>query len=66
MNERRAELIRKAIRGSLTPEEQSEYERLQRLSLDTVRRAFPQPPPDFEGLARLRAELRGTSAAGEE
>jgi hypothetical protein len=61
MNARRAELIRKDLDEGLTPAERAEYERLQRLSLEAVVKAFPQPKPDFEALARLRAELRGTS-----
>jgi hypothetical protein len=43
MNERRAELIRKNIRGELSAEEREEYERLQRLSLAAVDVAYPRP-----------------------
>ena len=42
MNQRRAELIRKKNRQGLSPEEQAEYERLQRLS-----RPDPFPLPDL-------------------
>ena len=62
MNKRRDELIRKNIDGVLTPAEREEYERLQRLSLAAVVKAFPRPKPDFEELDRLRKELGATSA----
>ncbi len=42
MNQRRAELIRKNIRGELSAEEREEYETLQRLSLAAVDAAYPQ------------------------
>jgi hypothetical protein len=58
MNERRAELIRKDLDEGLSATEREEYERLQRISLAAAARAFPHPRPDFEGLARLRDELR--------
>src|SRR3954454_3125645 len=48
MNERRAELIRKDLDEGLTPAEQQEYQRLQRLSLAAAVKAFPRPKPDFE------------------
>ena len=44
MNQRRAELIRKDIRGELTEAEREEYEVLQRLSLAAVDAAFPLRP----------------------
>ena len=61
MNERRAELIRKDIDHGLTAAEREEYERLQKMSLDAVVKACPQPILDSEGLARLREELRSAS-----
>lgn len=42
MNQKRAELIRKKIRGQLTDSEREEYETLQRLSLAEVDTAFPR------------------------
>lgn len=45
MNRRRAELIRKEIAGTLTPDERPEYERLQRESLAALDKAFPRPEP---------------------
>ena len=62
MNKRRAALICKDLDEGLTPLEREEYERLQRLSLKAVETAFPHPKPNFEELARLREELRATSA----
>jgi hypothetical protein len=44
MNQRRAELIRKKNRQGLTPEEQIEYDRLQRLSEAALEERFPHPP----------------------
>jgi hypothetical protein len=49
MNQRRAELIRKHIRGELTEAERQEYETLQRSSLAAAEASFPrqgdeQPP----------------------
>jgi hypothetical protein len=43
MNRRRAELIRKKNRKGLSPEEQLEYERLQRLSHEALETEFPRP-----------------------
>ena len=42
MNQRRAELIRKNIRGELTEDERKEYENLQRSSLAAVEASFPR------------------------
>lgn len=42
MNRKRAELIRKNVRGELTESERQEYETLQRLSLAAVDASFPQ------------------------
>lgn len=42
MNRKRAELIRKKIRGELSESEREEYENLQRLSLAEVEAAFPR------------------------
>ena len=58
MNRRRGELIHKDIRGELAPEEQIEYERLQRLSQIAIERAFPAPTRVDEQLARVEARLR--------
>jgi hypothetical protein len=44
MNQRRAELIRKKNRQGLAPDEQIEYERLQRLSHEALEAQFPRPP----------------------
>ncbi len=41
MNRRRAELIRKNLRGELSPAEREEYERLQRLSLAALESSLP-------------------------
>ncbi len=41
MNRRRAELIRKHIRGELSATEHAEYERLQRLSLAALEASLP-------------------------
>ncbi|HVS40467.1 MAG TPA: hypothetical protein VMS17_33225 [Gemmataceae bacterium] len=48
MNQRRAELIRKDVRGELSETEREEHETLQRLSLAAVEASFPhegKPPP---------------------
>jgi len=42
MNQKRAELIRKKIRGELSDSELQEYETLQRLSLSAVEASFPR------------------------
>jgi hypothetical protein len=42
MNQRRAELIRKSLRGELSEGERQEYETLQRLSLAAVEATFPR------------------------
>jgi hypothetical protein len=49
MNRRRAELIRKEIAGTLTPDERQEYELLQRESLAALDGAFPRPAPTCAG-----------------
>lgn len=51
MNRRRAELIRKKNRRGLSPDEQIEYERLQRLSHEALEAQFPRPS--------LKSELDG-------
>lgn len=56
MNCRRAELIAKKNRQSLTSEEQAEFERLQRLSQAELERAFPAPRDD-ERLKAVEARL---------
>jgi hypothetical protein len=66
MNRRRAELIRKKNREGLTPEENTEYQRLQQLSRAELERAFPAPSLDKEGLDRLEAQLKTASEAGSE
>jgi hypothetical protein len=48
MNRRRAELIRKKVRGELPEEEREEYEALQRGSLEKLERAFPRRVEDKE------------------
>jgi hypothetical protein len=42
-NRRRAELIRKKLRGELTEAERRQYEWLQRRSLEALDAAFPRP-----------------------
>ena len=59
MNRRRGELIQKKVDASLTPQEQAEYEYLQRMSLAAVNQAHPGPPVDLAALQQLEAELRG-------
>lgn len=44
MNQRRAELIRKKVRGELTEAERREYEWLQRRSLEALDAAHPRTP----------------------
>src|SRR5579883_2263419 len=58
MNRRRGELIRKKVQSGLTPEEQAEYEYLQKASLAAVDKAHPRPPVDLAGLQQFEAELR--------
>ena len=43
MNQRRAELIRKKVRGELTEAERRQYEWLQRKSLEALDAAHPRP-----------------------
>lgn len=43
MNQRRAELIQKKSHEELTEDERAEFERLQRLSHETMERKFPRP-----------------------
>ena len=45
MNRRRAELIRKKLRGQLTEDEHRQYEWLQRRSLEALNAACPLPGP---------------------
>jgi GNAT superfamily N-acetyltransferase len=66
MNRKRAELIRKKNRQGLTPEEQREYERLQRLSQAALEQAFPPPPAEEERLKQLEARLRTAPEASSE
>ena len=61
MNRKRAELIRKKNRAGLAPDEQAEYERLQRLSQAALERAFPAPTVGDEELARIKARLESSS-----
>jgi V8-like Glu-specific endopeptidase len=60
MNRRRAELIRKKIRGTLSPEELPEYERLQRLSRAALEHAFPAPTVGDEEIAQIEGRLKTT------
>jgi hypothetical protein len=48
MNRRRGELIRKKNRQGLSPDELTEYERLQRLSHETLEAQFPRPSSSSE------------------
>jgi hypothetical protein len=65
MNQRRAVLIRKKSREELTKEERAEFERLQRVSHETMERKFPRPrlSPDELDLVKkalgLPPEARG-------
>ena len=63
MNRRRAELIRKKNRGGIAPDEQAEYERLQRLTQVALERTFPAPTVGDEALARIEARLAATPGA---
>jgi GNAT superfamily N-acetyltransferase len=65
MNQRRAELIRKDISCQLTPAEQVELDRLQRLSLAAVDEVFPYPQHDEDRERELDERLRRQEAAGE-
>ncbi len=49
MNRRRAELIRKKIRGELNEQERELYETLQRRSLEELERAYPRGRGEPEG-----------------
>jgi hypothetical protein len=49
MKQRRVELLRKKHRQGLTPQEQSEYERLQRLSHEALGAEFPQHGGESDG-----------------
>lgn len=57
MNEKRARLIRKKVRGTLAPDESEELELLQRESLAIVDRLFPRPPVDLRALQQLQQQL---------
>lgn len=54
LNQRRADLIRQKVRGTLSPQEERELEWLQRETLAAVDRLFPRPPrvPHVEELER--------------
>ncbi len=65
MNVRRAELIQKKNRDSLTGEEDAELERLQRLSLEVVERSFERPALDWDRLRRLEENIQRGSSADE-
>jgi hypothetical protein len=58
MNQRRGELIDKKVRDGLTPEEEAEFETLQRKTREAVDKLCPPPPVDFAALRRLKAKLR--------
>lgn len=58
MNRRRGELIRRKVRGSLSPVENEELEWLQRETLAAVDRTFPRPTVDLRALAELEKRLR--------
>jgi hypothetical protein len=58
LNRRRGELIRRKVRGGLSPGEDEELEWLQRETLAAVDRAFPRPPVDFRALAELEERLK--------
>ncbi len=66
MNRRRAELIRKKHLQTLRPEEQGEYERLQRLSQAALEQAFPASAEGDERLDHLEARLRTAPEARSE
>jgi GNAT superfamily N-acetyltransferase len=58
MNCRRAELIRRKVRGGLSDGEEQELEQLQRETLAAVDRAFPRPPVDLRSVAELEERLK--------
>ncbi len=64
MNQRRAELIRKDVSGTLSESERIEYESLQRLSLAALEEAFPYPEHDEERERLLDERLRKQEASG--
>ncbi len=57
-NRRRAELIRRKVRGGLSRAEDEEREWLQRETLAAVDRVFPRPPVDLRTVAELEERLR--------
>jgi GNAT superfamily N-acetyltransferase len=65
MNQRRAELIRKDILGTLTESERIEYENLQKLSLAAMEEVFPFEKPDEERERALEERLSRVEGSGE-
>jgi hypothetical protein len=57
-NRRRAELIRRKVRGCLLPSEEKELDWLQKESLAAVDRTFPRPPLDLHYVADLEKRLQ--------
>lgn len=57
---RRATLIRKKVRSTLTEEEQKEFERLQQLSQEITAATFPTPLPELD--SRLDALEKALAA----
>ena len=63
LNHRRGELIFKQVRQGLTPQEEEEYQRLQRMCLAALEKAFPAPPLDEARLERLEEKLGAAEAS---
>ena len=63
LNHRRGELIFKQIRQGLTPQEEEEFQQLQRMCLAALEKAFPAPPLDEARLKRLEEKLRAAEAS---
>jgi GNAT superfamily N-acetyltransferase len=61
LNRRRVELIRKKVREGLSDFEESEFERLQEISIEIGRRVMPEPLLTQEILDALEARLKGTA-----
>ena len=64
MNQRRAELIRKDVSGTLSDDERTEYEYLQSQSLAALDEAFPYPKEDEDRVRALEERLSKQEASG--
>ncbi len=59
MNQRRAELIDKKVKASLTAAEDAELEELQCKTREAIDKTCPLPPSDLARLRQLEEELSG-------